>query len=91
MRNQKRIPKILKRLKKLWEKHPDMRLAQLIGNVYPCTSSDYIDPYHIEDDLFLQRMEMFYAKPRTFRMSGTKGRGMTDLPMLRRRIKNDQL
>lgn len=91
MRDPKRIPKILKRLKKIWEKNPDLRLAQLIGNVYPCTSSDYIDPYYIEDEPFLKRMEEFYTEPKTFRMSGTKGRGMTDWPMLRRRIKNDRL
>ena len=32
MRNPKRIKKILKAIEKIWEKHPDLRLGQLIWN-----------------------------------------------------------
>ena len=72
MRRPERIPKILERLKKVWEKNPDMRLAQLIGNVFPCSASDYIDPYYIEDEEFTRRIEEFYSKFRIFRNFGQK-------------------
>jgi uncharacterized protein YihD (DUF1040 family) len=35
MRNPDRIPKILKRLEAVWKKNPDMRLGQLIENIFP--------------------------------------------------------
>ena len=47
MRNPNRIPKILRRLQDIWERNPDLRLGQLIGNVYPCTEHDYVDTYYI--------------------------------------------
>jgi hypothetical protein len=72
MRNPDRIPIILERLKKLWEKYPDMRLAQLIGNVYPCTEYTRIDAYYTEDEEYISNMEKMYAKENTFRVGGKK-------------------
>ena len=72
MRDPKRIPEIIKRLKKLWMKNPDMRLAQLIGNVYPCTPYTRIDAYHIEDEEYIKTMEEFYGTNPTYRVGGKK-------------------
>lgn len=72
MRDPKRIESFLERLKKIWQKNPDMRFAQVLGNVYPCSPYDYIDPYFVEDDDYLQRIEDFYSKPGIFRRFGKK-------------------
>lgn len=45
MRDPKRIPKVLRLIKKYWTKCPDLRLSQLIGNL-----SNRHDPYYFEDD-----------------------------------------
>ena len=70
MRDIKRIEPFLERLKEIWLKNPDMRFAQLIGNVHPCTSNDYIDPYYIEDESYIKTIEEFYSVPRVFRIFG---------------------
>jgi len=46
MRDPNRIARILDLLSRYWKKHPDMRLAQIVGN---CHGSG--DPYHMEDDV----------------------------------------
>lgn len=55
-RDPKRIPKILKRLWLVWEKNPDLRLSQLIQNVFPNGA------YHIEDEVLISALEKFYRK-----------------------------
>ena len=70
MRDIKRIPRILKRLQTIWEKNPDMRLSQLIGNVFPCTPDTQIDMYYYEDEEFMVNLEKFYFKDRIFRVGG---------------------
>ena len=57
MRNPKRITEILDRLQKVWEKYPDLRLGQLINNIYW-----NFDIYHIEDEQFINAIEGFYAE-----------------------------
>ena len=56
MRDPNRIPQILQEIQEVWEKHPDLRLGQLIGNVF---RSDSL--YYIEDDQFLDRIKTFYG------------------------------
>jgi len=56
MRDPKRIPKILKRLQKVWNKNPDLRLAQLLGNVWRG------DPYYVEDEKFITEIEELYKR-----------------------------
>jgi len=46
MRDPDRIPRILEKLRRYWERYPDLRLGQLVGNV-----NTRYDPYHLEDDL----------------------------------------
>lgn len=57
MRDKERIKDILERLEKIWNEYPDLRLGQLILNVYS-------DPtlYYVEDDKLLSAMESLYLK-----------------------------
>lgn len=57
MRDPKRIPQILKRLEKLWEKYPDLRLCQLILNCFPTNT----DLYYLEDKELVKLLENWYA------------------------------
>lgn len=47
---------ILKRLEAIWSKRPDLRLGQLILNVFGSPGL-----YGVEDEYLLTQMEMFYA------------------------------
>lgn len=49
---------VIKRLTELWLDHPDLRLGQLIGNVFYFPSG--IDPYHYEDSDFIAMLENGY-------------------------------
>ena len=70
MRDPKRIPKILDRLRIVWEKYPDLRLGQLIENVFPNTSYDFISAYNLEDERFIGEIEDYYSVARTYRRFG---------------------
>ena len=55
MRDANRIDVILKEVKNIWEKYPDLRLGQLICNVV-------CDPalYYIEDENLIEALKEFY-------------------------------
>jgi hypothetical protein len=55
MRDKKRIPIILKEIGKIWEKHPELRLGQLILNIIQ-------DPalYYIEDKDLIKEIQAGY-------------------------------
>ena len=55
MRDVARIDDILKRLKKIWKKYPDLRLGQLLNN---CMS--YGTLYYIEDEPLIETLEAVY-------------------------------
>lgn len=59
-RDPQRIEIMLMLLKELWEKNPDMRFGQLIGNIYrwetPGTGIEQTGLMNIEDDEFQKRM-----------------------------------
>ena len=55
MRSVDRIPNILDRLGKIWEKYPDLRLGQLLLN---CFSDPLL--YYIEDDKLVEGLESHY-------------------------------
>lgn len=55
MRSVDRIPNILDRLGKIWEKYPDLRLGQLLLN---CFSDPLL--YYIEDDTLIEALESYY-------------------------------
>lgn len=50
---------IMEDLLSIWKEHPDMRFAQLIGNVYHIPSG--ADPYHVEDYDFVNEISTYYA------------------------------
>jgi uncharacterized protein YihD (DUF1040 family) len=56
MRKKERIQPIITRLWNVWNEHPHLRLAQLIGNVFRD------DPYHVEDEEFITKIEQYYGK-----------------------------
>lgn len=51
MRDVNRIEPMLAELKKVWEKHPDLRLGQLICNIVP---EDKL--YYVEDDIMQEKI-----------------------------------
>jgi hypothetical protein len=57
---------IMVRLFDLWDEYPDMRLGQLIGNVYRWDrefySGTHIDPYQKNDEDFIAQMEQTYHR-----------------------------
>ena len=53
MRKPNRIPRLLKKVEKLWKKYPDLRLGQLIMNL----AYDNIDPYYMEDKKLETRID----------------------------------
>ena len=59
MRDPNRIPKVLKAIQEIWEKHPDWRLTQLIINVVETKrlsrdASLGADLWNVEDDELLK-------------------------------------
>lgn len=60
MRDPKRIPKILGRLRALWEANPDLRLGQIVGNAFHYPSGE--DPYYVEDEAFIKRVEEVHGQ-----------------------------
>lgn len=57
MRDPNRIPVILEEIKKIWEKNPDLRLAQLIGNLQTRDG----DLYYVEDEWLLVGLKEIYG------------------------------
>ena len=55
MRSVDRIPNILDRVSKIWEKYPDLRLGQLLLN---CFSDPLL--YYVEDDKLIEALESYY-------------------------------
>lgn len=56
MRDKERIPDILARLEKVWEKYPDLRLGQLVVNVVDDASLLYM----LEDKELIEGIEKAY-------------------------------
>ncbi len=57
MRGTKRIKQILKLIEEIWEKSPDLRLCQLIGNCF-----EPGDNYHVEDDVLISMLKTRYDR-----------------------------
>lgn len=60
MRNPNRIPKTLSLIKEIWEKYPDLRLCQLIGNCFVYDRVEYL--YYVEDDILIKALKRTYSK-----------------------------
>jgi hypothetical protein len=59
MRDPKRIPKIIKRLEKLWKANPELRLGQMVGNAFSYPAHN--DPYYVEDEEFITKIEKIHS------------------------------
>ena len=59
MRDPNRIPKVLDLIKKLWEENPDLRLLQMLGNLF----NSGFDPYYTEDDILYEKLIQMYGDP----------------------------
>ena len=59
MKDKKRIPKILKEIKKVWEKNSDLRFGQFILNI---SFTSKCDLYYLEDDELVKVLKRFYGK-----------------------------
>lgn len=57
MRDPDRIPRICEKLKLLWEKHPDLRLGQLVENVKTFGKCRPIPTFYIEDASFEELLD----------------------------------
>ncbi|KKK68215.1 hypothetical protein LCGC14_2946290 [marine sediment metagenome] len=57
-RDPERITPMLAKVKELWEKVPQLRLGQLLGN---CVRSE-IQLYYMEDDVLLEKLEAMYSE-----------------------------
>lgn len=60
MREIQRIPRILKRLEKIWMKSPDMRFGQLFLNVFSLHNGIDVKVYNMEDKELVEKIEKFY-------------------------------
>jgi len=60
MRDFKRIPKILKRIEKVWIRYPDMRLCQLLD----CIRVMYQIPdlFYVEDERLVEKLEEHFKE-----------------------------
>lgn len=58
MRDVNRIKPIMEEMTKMWEKHPDMRLGQLMCNILGQVDSQFNrDPFYVEDDEFIEMIK----------------------------------
>ena len=57
MRDKKRIGKMLKKIKKIWKKYPDLRLFQLLINTTGL--SGHAELYYLEDDLLSEMLKNY--------------------------------
>jgi len=55
MKDPKRISRVLKLIKQIWEKYPNLRLTQLLGNCFKPG-----DNYYIEDEELLVKLKEIY-------------------------------
>ena len=55
-RDKNRIPEVLDLIKNIWDKNPDLRLMQLLGNLF----EHGYDPYYIEDDELIKKLKERY-------------------------------
>jgi uncharacterized protein YihD (DUF1040 family) len=59
VRDPNRIPVILERLRVAWEKHPDLRLGQVIANASECRISRL---FYLEDEALIVGIERMVEK-----------------------------
>ena len=55
MRDPKRIEPVLAKIRQIWLTYPDLRLGQLLENVFPDR-----ELYYVEDDEPLEALRVYY-------------------------------
>ena len=65
-RNPNRIELVLDELRRYWEKNPDLRLGQIVGNA--ASRAGISDAYNMEDDVCLNHL---LPVPREFAFTET--------------------
>ena len=58
MKDLNRIDVVLAALKFAWQKHPDMRLAQVLWTAAALGGSKATDPFHCEDEVMKRGLEI---------------------------------
>ena len=66
MRDPKRIPKILKRLEKIWLQHPDLRLGQIFCIV---KSISFTDIFYVEDEILIDKIEFLLKQVKEYEIA----------------------
>ena len=56
MKDPKRIKKVLREIEKVWKKYPDLRLMQLIGNVW---IEEQFESYYIKDKILVRYLKRY--------------------------------
>jgi len=56
MRDKNRIPRMIRLIKVIWQMNPDLRLFQLLENVFPCREGHY----YVEDDVLEKELKRLY-------------------------------
>ena len=69
MRDKNRIDLFCQRLALVWKACPDLRFGQLMMNVFDTTD---MDPFYIEDDAMINRIEEFGQNQIRFRNKGKR-------------------
>lgn len=59
MRDPKRIRKFCNRLATAWELVPDLRFGQLLFNIFVQIKNEGKDPFYLEDDSMIKRIEQY--------------------------------
>ena len=60
MRDPNRIPEVLAALGEYWQKHPDLRLGQIVSNATywgDDSGAFHLDPFYLEDDRLLAALK----------------------------------
>jgi hypothetical protein len=57
MRDKNRIPIMLEKLRILWEKHPDLRLGQIVENAKSVSVDKNVPTFTIEDNLIEEGLD----------------------------------
>jgi hypothetical protein len=62
MRDPKRIPRILEKLRQLWEQSPDLRLGQLVENCKSFSELPGAPTFYLEDDEMEKGIDAFIGE-----------------------------
>jgi len=62
MKDPKRIDTVLNLIKKIWKKHPHLRLMQLLGDCFVDIPNFFNDKYFTKNDVLEKNLKRFYKE-----------------------------